>query len=83
MGFYTIEINLVVYSSCKLYLCQKCLTSPRSLHSIECFLLTQVNAHTLVQDRMVNTLVSVARLLLLEGWDHLEGNVNARVDAIT
>ena len=51
----------------------------RSLHSIECNLLSQVAAHTMAQDRRVNTLVSVARLLLCHGWDHLEGNVDARV----
>jgi len=66
-------------SSCGLYLCQQCLPMTRSLHSIECNLLSQVAAHTMAQDRRVNTLVSVARLLLCHGWDHLEGNVDARV----
>jgi len=66
-------------ASCGLYLCQQCLPMTRSLHSIECSLLCQVAALTMAQDRGVNTLVSVARLLLCHGWDHLEGNVDARV----
>ena len=72
-------VILNIFSSCGLYLCQQCLPMTRSLHSIECNLLSQVAAHTMAQDRRVNTLVSVARLLLCHGWDHLEGNVDARV----
>ena len=30
-----------------------------------------------------NSLVSVARLLLTEGWDHLEGNVDKRIGTQT
>lgn len=54
------------------------LPSP-SLHTAECSLLQQVSILALQDHESVHSLVSVARLLLSEGWDQLEGNTGIRV----
>ena len=63
--------------SCGLLVCQHC-SSP-SLHTAECSLLQQVSFLGLQDHESVHSLVSVARLLLSEGWDQLEGNTGIRV----
>ena len=62
-------------------MCLHCCSSTPSpsLHTAECSLLQQVSILALQDHESVHSLVSVARLLLSEGWDQLEGNTGIRV----
>ena len=62
-------------------MCHDCSSVPpsSSLHTRECSLLSQVFTLPLYECESVHSLVSVARLLLTEGWDQLEGHVDSRV----
>eukprot|EP00092_Neocalanus_flemingeri_P042777 GFUD01046913.1.p1 GENE.GFUD01046913.1~~GFUD01046913.1.p1 ORF type:complete len:413 (+),score=129.07 GFUD01046913.1:32-1270(+) len=71
---------LVSCHRCGLLLCQQCSSAPPScsLHTRECSLLSQVSPLALHECESVHSLVCVARLLLTEGWDQLEGQVDCR-----